>query len=73
LLHSSIYQFNGIEYNVIQGLTFWLTAKETAMLNANQNAPAPDFSATDSEGKIIQLSGYKGKKKVVLVFNRGFF
>jgi hypothetical protein len=72
-VYSSFYQFNGIEYNIIQGLTFWLTGKERAMLNVNQNAPAPDFSATDSEGKIIHLSSYKWKKKVVLVFNRGLF
>ncbi len=34
---------------------------------------APDFTTTDSEGRIIRLSDYKGKKNVVLVFNRGFF
>ena len=33
---------------------------------------APDFTATDSEGNRIQLSEYKDKKNVVLVFNRGF-
>ena len=43
------------------------------MIDANQTPPAPDFSAIDSEGKEVQLSNYKGKKKVVLVFNRGFF
>ena len=34
---------------------------------------APDFTATDSEGRTIRLSDYKGKKNIVLVFNRGFF
>ena len=34
---------------------------------------APDFTATDSEGRAIRLSDYQGKKNVVLVFNRGFF
>jgi peroxiredoxin len=43
------------------------------MIDKNQNPPAPDFSAIDSEGKAVQLSNYRGKKKVVLVFNRGFF
>jgi|MudIll2142460700_1097286.scaffolds.fasta_scaffold819905_2 peroxiredoxin len=43
------------------------------MIDAKQNPQAPDFSATDSEGKPVHLSNYRGKKKVVLVFNRGFF
>jgi peroxiredoxin len=34
---------------------------------------APDFTATDSEGKAVRLSDYRGKNNVVLVFNRGFF
>jgi peroxiredoxin len=34
--------------------------------------PAPDFEMTDSTGKVIRLSDFKGKKPVVLVFNRGF-
>jgi len=34
--------------------------------------PAPDFEMTDSEGEKIRLSDFKGKKHVVLVFNRGF-
>jgi peroxiredoxin len=33
---------------------------------------APDFSVNDSEGRQVQLSDYKGKKNVMLVFNRGF-
>ena len=37
-----------------------------------QNTSAPDFTATDSEGRVLHLSDYKGKKNVVLVFNRGF-
>ena len=31
-----------------------------------------DFTARDSEGRSITLSDFKGKKHVVLVFNRGF-
>ncbi len=34
---------------------------------------APDFAAADSEGGSLKLSNYRGKKNVVLVFNRGFF
>jgi peroxiredoxin len=43
------------------------------MLDENQTSLAPDFSATDSEGKVISLTDYKGKNNIVLVFNRGFF
>jgi peroxiredoxin len=43
------------------------------MIDKNQLPAAPDFSATDSEGKLIHLADFKSKKKVVLVFNRGFF
>jgi len=33
---------------------------------------APEFSLPDFSGVPISLSGYKGKKNVLLVFNRGF-
>lgn len=33
---------------------------------------APDFELVDVAGKTIRLSDYRGKKNVVLVFNRGF-
>jgi peroxiredoxin len=33
---------------------------------------APDFSMNDTEGRPINLSEHKGKKNVMLVFNRGF-
>jgi peroxiredoxin len=33
---------------------------------------APDFSMNDSEGRLIKLSEVRGKKNVMLVFNRGF-
>lgn len=42
------------------------------MVERSQTAAAPDFTATDSEGRTTRLSDYRGKKKVVLVFNRGF-
>ncbi len=35
-------------------------------------AVAPDFAANDAEGRSMRLSDYRGKKHVVLVFNRGF-
>jgi peroxiredoxin len=34
---------------------------------------ANDFNANDSENHSVKLSDYKGKKNIVLVFNRGFF
>ena len=33
---------------------------------------APDFPLIDTDGNRISLSDYRGKKHVVLVFNRGF-
>jgi peroxiredoxin len=33
---------------------------------------AQDFTLTDTEGKSVSLSDYRGVKHVVLVFNRGF-
>ncbi len=33
---------------------------------------APDFELTDVTGKRVRLSDYRGRKHVVLVFNRGF-
>jgi peroxiredoxin len=34
---------------------------------------APDFRLPDSEGRMVHLSDYNGKKHVVLVFNRSMF
>ncbi len=36
------------------------------------NNLAPDFSLADYEGKEFKLSSLRGKKHVLLVFNRGF-
>jgi len=42
------------------------------MADKRQTSTAPEFSASDSEGRTVRLSDYRGKKNVILVFNRGF-
>jgi peroxiredoxin len=37
-----------------------------------ENSLAPDFELKDTQGNIVRLSDYRGKKNVVLVFLRGF-
>ncbi len=39
---------------------------------AELNLPAPDFALEDMNGEVYRLSDYRGKKNVLLVFNRGF-
>jgi peroxiredoxin len=34
--------------------------------------PAPDFELADFEGRPVALRDYRGRRHVVLVFNRGF-
>ncbi len=34
---------------------------------------APDFTLQDQDGKLVTLSSFRGKKKVVLVFYRGYW
>ena len=36
------------------------------------NQPAPDFSLKDAHGQQVNLSDFKNKANVLLVFNRGF-
>ncbi|GAB4402191.1 MAG: hypothetical protein OHK0052_25560 [Anaerolineales bacterium] len=43
------------------------------MARATLNKPAPDFIIKDFRGQSVQLSAYRDKKNVLLVFNRGFF
>jgi peroxiredoxin len=33
---------------------------------------APGFTLNDGGGRAVRLSDYRGKKHIVLVFNRGF-
>jgi len=41
-------------------------------LTEDSAAPlAPDFALADVNGRPVRLSDYRGKKHVVLVFNRG--
>ena len=42
------------------------------MAQVDLNQPAPDFTLKDYRGNEVQLARFKGKKNVVLVFNRGF-
>lgn len=35
--------------------------------------PAPDFALNDVEGQQVRLSDYRGKKNVVLIFNRSLY
>ncbi len=41
-------------------------------MNQLLNKTAPEFSTSDSKGRKINISDYKGSKNVMLVFNRGF-
>jgi peroxiredoxin len=36
------------------------------------NKPAPDFTLPDFNGRIVRLTDFRGRKNVLLVFNRGF-
>ncbi len=36
------------------------------------NSPAPDFSLPDFNGRPFRLADFRGQKRVLLVFNRGF-
>jgi mycoredoxin-dependent peroxiredoxin len=36
------------------------------------NTPAPDFELENFDGTPLRLSDFRGKKHVLLVFNRGF-
>lgn len=42
------------------------------MAQVELNTTAPDFTLADFKGNPVSLAGFKGKKHVLLVLNRGF-
>ena len=42
------------------------------MTHVQIDTPAPDFELPDFDGRLFRLSDLRGKKNVLLVFNRGF-
>jgi hypothetical protein len=42
------------------------------MTDKKQYKIAPEFGATDTQGRKVRLSDFISKKNVMLVFNRGF-
>ena len=42
------------------------------MPKVDLNTAAPDFTLQDYQGNMVSLSHFKGKQRVLLVFNRGF-
>jgi peroxiredoxin len=43
------------------------------MTRISLDVPAPDFELIDFEGRSFRLAALRGRKNVLLVFNRGFF
>ena len=42
------------------------------MARVQLDAAAPEFTLEDFCGQVVRLSDFRGKKHVILVFNRGF-
>ena len=42
------------------------------MPQVSLNVPAPNFALPNFHGETVQLSDFRGKANVLLVFNRGF-
>jgi peroxiredoxin len=42
------------------------------MAKVEMNQEAPQIELEDFSGKVVRLVDFKGKKNVLLVFNRGF-
>ncbi len=45
----------------------------SVLQEADDFAQTPDFGLPSATGEIIQLSDYRGKQPLVVVFYRGFF
>lgn len=46
--------------------------KDSPMPRVSLDQIAPNFSLADHHGKMVSLADYRGKKNVLLVFNRTF-
>jgi peroxiredoxin len=42
------------------------------MSKVKLNKPAPEFDLDDFQGQPVKLADFRGKKNILLVFNRGF-
>lgn len=49
-----------------------LTRKEIPMPRVSLDEIAPDFSLSDLNGDVVSLADFRGRKHVLLVFNRSF-
>ena len=43
------------------------------MIKVECNTPAPGFALPDVAGNMVALEDFRGRKNVLLVFNRGLF
>ncbi len=61
--------FFGLFFTIIFSITVLAqTAPKPPSTHLKVGDAAPDFALTDSTGKPVKLSDYKGKKSVVLAF-----
>lgn len=42
------------------------------MARVQVDTPAPDFELCDAQGRVVRLSDFRGKRHILLIFNRGF-
>ena len=50
-----------------------MAAKRKPVWRLEVGDEAPDFELADVSGEPVRLSAFRGRRRVVLVFNRGFF